>query len=247
MPRALALTFDNLGGAAERARNNEPERPHPSVTTVLPWLLALLEKLRLTATFCVEGVNTEEHPDAVRAIAAAGHEIALHGWQHERFDAAALARARDAFAALGIHPTGYRPPGGELPPHGLRVLADLGVRWCSPEGERAYVDAATGVAVVPFRWPLVDATYLHVPFADLRAGLGLPREPLSAEDAEGRLRAEFANDPAPVLILHPFLAADEAVRAAHARLLGHIAAERNAGAIALRAPSDASWRSLSRR
>src|SRR5690348_1791100 len=129
MPHTLALTFDNLGGAAERARGGEPERPHPSVETVLPWLLALLEKLRLTATFCVEGVNTEEHPDAVRAIAAAGHEIALHGWEHERFDAAELARAREAFAALDIHPTGYRPPGGELPPDGLRVLADLGVRW----------------------------------------------------------------------------------------------------------------------
>jgi peptidoglycan/xylan/chitin deacetylase (PgdA/CDA1 family) len=229
MPRTLVLTFDNLGGAAERARGGEPEAPHPSVTTVLPWLLALLEKLRLTATFCVEGVNTEEHPDAVRAIAAAGHEIALHGWAHEPFDPDALERARRAFAALGIHPVGYRPPGGDLPPDGLRVLADLHVRWCSPEGDRAHPDAATGVAVVPFRWPLVDATYLHVPFADLRAGLGLPREPLSAEDAEARLRAELADDPAPVLILHPFLAADEPVRAAHARLLGHIAAERDAG------------------
>jgi peptidoglycan/xylan/chitin deacetylase (PgdA/CDA1 family) len=246
MPRTLALTFDNLGDAAERARGGEPQRAHPSVTVVLPWLLARLEELRLTATFCVEGVNTDEHPDAVRAIAAAGHEIALHGWEHERFDAAALARSRDAFAGLGIHPAGYRPPGGALPPDGLRVLAGLGVRWCSPEGDRAYVDD-NGVAVVPFRWPLVDATYLHVPFADLRARLGLPRDPLSAEDAEARLRAELAADPAPVLILHPFLAADEAVRAAHARLLGHIAAERDAGALALKTPSDASWRSRSRR
>jgi peptidoglycan/xylan/chitin deacetylase (PgdA/CDA1 family) len=229
MPRALALTFDNLGDAAERARGGEPTRAHPSVTVVLPWLLALLDKLRLTATFCVEGVNTGEHPEAVRAIAAAGHEIALHGWAHERFDADALARAREAFAVLGIHPTGYRPPGGALPPDGLSALAGLGLRWCSPEGDRAYVDAATGVTVVPFRWPLVDATYLHVPFADLRAELRLPREPLSAQDAESRLRAELAEDPAPVLILHPFLAADEAVRAAHARLLGHIADERDAG------------------
>ena len=173
MPRALALTFDNLGEAAERARGGEPARPHPSVTTVLPWLLALLAKLRLSATFCVEGVNTQDHPDAVRAIAAAGHEIALHGWAREPFDPDALARARAAFAALGIHPVGYRPPGGALPPDGLRTLAGLGVRWCSPEGDRAHVDDATGVAVVR-RWPLVDATYLHVPFADLRAGLGLP-------------------------------------------------------------------------
>jgi peptidoglycan/xylan/chitin deacetylase (PgdA/CDA1 family) len=233
MTRRLALTFDNLGGAAERARGQEPASPHPSVAVVLPWLLARLEDLDLTATFCVEAVNTDEHPDAVRAIAAAGHEIALHGWAHEPFDAAALARAREAFAALGIHPTGYRPPGGELPPDGLHALADLGVRWCSPEGERAYTDAETGIAVVPFRWPLVDATYLHVPFADLRAGLGLPRAPLSPAEAEPRLRAELAEDPAPVLILHPFLAADEQVRAAHERLLRELAAQRDAGALAV--------------
>jgi peptidoglycan-N-acetylglucosamine deacetylase len=236
MPRTLVLTFDNLGGAAERARGGEPEEPHPSVTTVLPWLLALLEKLRLTATFCVEGVNTEEHPDAVRAIAAAGHEIALHGWAHEPFDPDALERARDAFAALGIHPTGYRPPGGQLPSGGLRALRAAGLTWCSPEGDEVRTDEETGVAVVPFRWPLVDATYLHVPFGGLRERLGLQRAPLSPEDTERRLRDELASEPAPVLILHPFLAADPGVRAMHERLLRHIAEERDAGAFALYEP-----------
>jgi peptidoglycan/xylan/chitin deacetylase (PgdA/CDA1 family) len=228
----IGLTFDNLGGAAERARGAEPPRPHPSVTVVLPRLLDLLRELRLTATFCVEAVNTREHPDAVRAIADDRHEIGLHGWAHERWDGdpEPIAQARRAFAQLGIHPTGYRPPGGSLPPGGLQTLADAGLRWCSPEGDRARVDADTGVAVVPFRWPLVDATYLHVPFEDLRERLGLPREPLSAEAAEARLLAELAADSAPVLILHPFLAVDEAVRAAHERILRH-AAERGAGPI----------------
>ena len=226
----IALTFDNLGAAAERARGEQPPEPHPSLTVALPFLLGLLRELRLRATFCIEAVNTREHPDAVRAIAGDGHEIALHGWAHERWDGdpQPIARARAAFAELGIHPTGYRPPGGTLPPDGLRVLAAAGLRWCSPEGDRAYVDG--GIAVVPFRWPLVDATYLHVPFADLRERLGLPRAPLPAEEAEARLRDELAADPAPVLILHPFLAVDDAVRAAHERLLRHVA-ERGAGPI----------------
>lgn len=241
MTRTLALTFDNLGAAAERARGERPPQPHPSVTVALPFVLDLLRELRLTATFCVEAVNTREHPDAVRAIAAAGHEIALHGWAHERWDgdAGAMVRARDAFAALGIQATGYRPPGGELPPDALRALAQAGLCWCSPEGDRAYVDRETGVAVVPFRWPLVDATYLHAPFAALRERFGLPRAPLSPEAAEERLRAELAGDRAPVLVLHPFLAADEGVRGMHERLLRHIAAERDAGALALTRPGDA--------
>jgi peptidoglycan/xylan/chitin deacetylase (PgdA/CDA1 family) len=228
----IALTFDNLGAAAERARGEEAPEPHPSLTVALPFLLDLLRELRLRATFCIEAVNTREHPDAVRAIAAGGHEIALHGWAHERWDGdpEPIARAQAAFAELGIHPTGYRPPGGTLPPGGLRVLADAGLRWCSPEGDRAYVDADSGVAVVPFRWPLVDATYLQVPFADLRERLALPRSPLPPEQAEARLRAELAADPAPVLILHPFLAVDPAVRAAHERILRHVA-EGGAGPI----------------
>jgi cytochrome P450 len=49
-------------------------------------------------------------------------------------------------------------------------------------------------------------------------------------EAEARLLAELAADPAPVLILHPFLAVDDAVRAAHERLLRHVA-ERGAGPI----------------
>jgi peptidoglycan/xylan/chitin deacetylase (PgdA/CDA1 family) len=233
MARRLALTFDNLGAAAERARGDRPAEPHPSVA-LLPALLDLLRELDLTATFCVEAVNTEEHPGAVRAIAAAGHAIALHGWAHERWDGEveSMARARDAFAALGIRPTGYRPPGGELPPGGLRALAAAGLRWCSPEGDRVHTDADTGIAVIPFRWPLVDATYLHVPFGDLRERLGLPRAPLSAAETERRLRDELASDREPVLILHPFLAADPDVRAMHERLLRHIAEERDAGALA---------------
>jgi peptidoglycan/xylan/chitin deacetylase (PgdA/CDA1 family) len=234
----ITLTFDNLGEAAERARGEEPPTPHPSVTQALPWLLDLLAELDQRATFCVEAVNTRDHPDAVRAIAAGGHEIALHGWAHERWDGdpEPIARAQQAFAELGIHPVGYRPPGGTLPPDGMRTLGAAGLRWCSPEGGERRVD--DGIAVLPFRWPLVDATYLHVPFADLRERVALPRAPLAPEEAEARLRIELTRDPEPVLILHPFLAVDAGVRAAHERILRGLGAVRTAAeaAAALQSP-----------
>jgi peptidoglycan-N-acetylglucosamine deacetylase len=266
--RAVTLTFDNLGEAAEIQRGEAPARPHPSVTEALPFVLDLLGKLGLRATFCVEAVNAREHPGALRAIAGAGHEIALHGWRHERWSELTAAREREivaraqaAFAALRIHPTGLRPPGGDLAPHGLQVLAEARLRWCSPEGARAYVDAATGLAVVPFRWPLVDATYLHAPFAGLRERLGLPRAPLAPAEAQARLRAELAADPDPVaatLILHPFLAIEPEARAAIQGLLRHLAGERDAGRLRiapaatiaaelLSSPSGASARPRSRR
>jgi hypothetical protein len=56
------------------------------------------------------------------------------------------------------------------------------VSWCSAKGERVGVDDAA-MAHLPFRWDLVDATYLYRPFASLRAERSLPQEPLAPEQA----------------------------------------------------------------
>ncbi len=212
----IVLTFDNLGDAADRQRGARPAAAHPSLR-VLPRLLELLAALELRATFFVEAVNTREHSGAVRAIAAGGHEIGLHGWRHERWDELEPAREREilsrglaAFAELGIEVNGFRPPGGGLTADSLRLLREAGIEWCSPEGGEPRREA--GVAIVPFHWPLVDATYLHPP---VRRRLGLPETPLPPADAERQLRDALPG----TLILHPFLAADEAVWEVHERLL----------------------------
>ena len=73
----IALTFDNLGEAADLERGlwpaDAPLGHHPSVTVALPRLLDALDDLGLRATFCVEALNCEVYPDAVRGIAARGH------------------------------------------------------------------------------------------------------------------------------------------------------------------------------
>ena len=50
----------------------------------LPRLLRILERQHVTATFFVPGLTADLHPDAIRAIRDAGHEIAHHGYLHER-------------------------------------------------------------------------------------------------------------------------------------------------------------------
>lgn len=47
-------------------------------------LLALLDHHRTTGTFFVLGWIADKHPDVVRRIATAGHEVASHGWWHRR-------------------------------------------------------------------------------------------------------------------------------------------------------------------
>jgi peptidoglycan/xylan/chitin deacetylase (PgdA/CDA1 family) len=242
-PRTVVLTFDNLGEAAELEQGTWPaDRPlgsHESVTLVLPILLNLLTRLELTATFFVEAINAEAYPNAVLAIASHGHQVGFHAWRHERWgglderrEADLIERGRAAFDSLGLKVEAFRPPGGELNGGSLRLLSAAGIRWCSPEGNRASVDPDTGIAIVPFRWPLVDATYLHEPFAALRERLGMDPAPLDPGEAEARLWTELEGGREPAtIILHPFLAADGQVLAAHARLLTRLADAREAGAV----------------
>ena len=233
-PATVVLTLDNLGEASELEQGRWPAgRPtgaHPSVVDALPRLLALLDELELRATFFVEAVNTRAYPDAVRAIAAHGHEIGCHAWRHERWDGldpagerAVLERSLAAFAELGLEVRGFRPPGGGISPATGALLRGAGICWYSAEGSGVGVDA-DGLVRLPFRWPLVDATYLHVPFSALRAELGLPAAPLAPDAFLDRIRHELETEPDPTaatLVLHPFLVPDAGD--AHERLLRGLA------------------------
>jgi len=99
----------------------------------IPRILRLLASLDARATFFIPGHTVYAYPDTVRSIAAAGHEIAHHGWVHEspaRFDLAGersnLERGLEALdAILGVRPLGYRSPAAELTSHTVPLLLDL--------------------------------------------------------------------------------------------------------------------------
>jgi peptidoglycan/xylan/chitin deacetylase (PgdA/CDA1 family) len=101
----VALTFD--------------DGPDPDST---PAFLALLEARRVHATFFLLGSMVARAPRLAAEIAGAGHEIAVHGWDHRYTILRGpvdmyqdLARARDAVsAATGREPRFFRPPYGVL-------------------------------------------------------------------------------------------------------------------------------------
>ncbi len=102
----------------------------------LDLLLGLLDRRRLRITFNVVAELCRTHPRRIRRIADAGHEIACHGWRHERprdFDRAAveelLNHAASCFAELGLRPVGFRSPQSDWSVPLLRALATLGYRW----------------------------------------------------------------------------------------------------------------------
>jgi peptidoglycan/xylan/chitin deacetylase (PgdA/CDA1 family) len=96
--------------------------PHPEGT---PAVLEALGDAR--AVFFMVGEQVERHPAVAAEVAAAGHEIALHGFRHRnqmrltpRWLADDLARGAAAIArATGVEPRLYRPPYGIFTPAGL--------------------------------------------------------------------------------------------------------------------------------
>jgi peptidoglycan/xylan/chitin deacetylase (PgdA/CDA1 family) len=175
---ALCLSFDNLGEAAQielgaLAPDDPSVGEHPTATQVLPSLLDALRERDLAATFFVEGLNAKLYPDALKAIAAGGHEVAYHAWRHEQWgelsateQAENLARGIAAFEAVGLEIAGFRPPGGQLGSGGTRVLREAGLRYCSPAGKGAGV--TDSVVLLPFQWRHVDATCVLPPLAPAR-------------------------------------------------------------------------------
>jgi peptidoglycan/xylan/chitin deacetylase (PgdA/CDA1 family) len=220
LPRAVVLSFDNLGEASALQRGTwNPRTPlgqDPSVTRALPRLLDALDAGGLTASFFVEAVNCELNPEALRAIVSRGHELGAHGWQHEQWaglepdsERAALDRITRAFAGLGLRAGGFRPPGGDLTEHTPTLLREHGSTWCSPAGEDP-PSVRHGLAYVPFSWALVDAYHLMQRFAPLRERRHDAAEPAGAAVAGARLaRALTEGDGVQTLILHPFLMLDE--------------------------------------
>ncbi|WP_406438801.1 polysaccharide deacetylase family protein [Streptomyces sp. NBC_00631] len=87
-----------------------------------PRFLALLDARGVRATFFLLGSMLVRSPGLAKEMAAAGHEIAVHGWHHRplllrgpRATYDDLARARDAVAdATGRPPTLFRPPYGVM-------------------------------------------------------------------------------------------------------------------------------------
>ena len=107
--------------------------PHPEGT---PAVLAELDHARAPAVFFVCGEQAARYPQLLREIAAAGHELALHGHRHQtrrQWSRALLAadtrRALETVAAAAeTVPRLYRPPHGVFTLTGLRLIRSLGLQ-----------------------------------------------------------------------------------------------------------------------
>jgi peptidoglycan-N-acetylglucosamine deacetylase len=138
-PGHVALTFD--------------DGPDPEST---PAFLQVLANRNVTATFFQLGSMISKAPGLASEVAAAGHEIGVHGFEHRYLTARGpsatrsdLRRASELIASVsGRRPRLYRPPYGVLTGAALMTARDLGltpVLWGA--WGREWTPGATGPSV----------------------------------------------------------------------------------------------------
>lgn len=134
-------------------------------------ILDILDRAGVRSTFFVPGFTADLHPSAVRDIAAAGHEIANHGYHHLRpaglsreEQITELDRGSDAIARVtGQRPVGFRAPMWDLSWELPELLAERGFLYDSSlmDDDVPYrIDtgaAGSGSLIeIPIHWALDD-------------------------------------------------------------------------------------------
>lgn len=105
----------------------------------VPRLVDLLARHALRQTFFVPGWCIETYPGAIDAILAGGHELAHHGYMHEKLNQLSRDDERETLErgiaaivkASGRRPRGFRAPSYSFSKHTLELLLDAGVEYDS--------------------------------------------------------------------------------------------------------------------
>ena len=220
-----ALTIDLEDWAQAVLNPRLPVTDHVLVNVA--HLLDFLDSHGVRATFFALGRVCEKFPEILPAVAASGHEIASHGYGHERVDTLTPLRFTEDLkrsiqviqSQTGRPPLGYRAPQFSINRRCLwagPILAAHGFRYSSsifPIRGRRY-----GIGDWPrFPRPWSNCALLEFPITTLRlggrnfpiCGGGYTRLMPGAILAHAIRRANQAGQPA-VLYLHPYeLAVDE--------------------------------------
>ncbi len=100
-------------------------------------LLKLFERFGIKTTWFIPGHSIETFPEQMQAVAAAGHEIGIHGYSHENpiemtpeQEEAVLDKCIGLVTKLaGRRPTGYVAPWWEFSPVSNELLLKKGIKY----------------------------------------------------------------------------------------------------------------------
>ena len=172
-PPINALTFDieDWHELAQRRLYGARVAPRPETIGNTRRILALLRRHDVRATFFLVGSTAAALPDLVREIAAEGHEIGNHGYDHRRIPELSHAQFADDLEACSATLqslteqaiTGFRAPHLSLQPSdawAYLALAAAGIRYDSSVLARGtHLPHAVG-----------DSSVTELPIATLQLG-----------------------------------------------------------------------------
>lgn len=200
----------------------------------VPKILAMLREFEIPASFFMPAVCALLRPAEVEAYVAGGHEVAVHGWIHERNtlldhdqELDLTGRAVDVLEKLsGSRPTGIRTPSWDFSAHTLDVIRELGLTYDSSlmADDDPYLllsdGMQTGVLEIPVEWIRDDAPYFMMeryaglrPYMPPRSALQIWIDEFDAAVAEGGLFQ---------LTLHPHIIGHRSRLVVLRRLLEHV-------------------------
>ena len=134
---SLSLDADNLWSYL-KIRGDESWRSRPTYLPIfVPHVLEILDRIGVRITFFIVGADAVDHHNTthLRALAAAGHEVGNHSFEHEPWlhqyspeeVRRELGKAHAAIhAATGQAPIGFRGPGFSWSSDVLAAVADQG-------------------------------------------------------------------------------------------------------------------------
>jgi len=185
----------------------------------VPKILKILARQEVRATFFVPGFTADCHPDVVRAIVDAGHEIGHHGYLHEQMrglsretEATYIDRGLEAlYRVAGVVPVGYRAPWWELNRQTPGLLADRGFLYDSslldddaPYRFAVEPGSAATLVEIPVDWALDD--WEQYAFYPGWTGSGVIESPSKAREMwQLEADAQHAQGGCWVLTNHPFI------------------------------------------
>ena len=174
---AVALSFDSdhetLSLRNAETSPGELSRGEYGTRVAAPRILNLLSRFDIRASFFIPAVSALLHPAEVKSYVDAGHELALHGWIHERntelpagVERDLTFRAADTLERLtGTRPVGIRTPSWDFSADTLGIIRELGLAYDSSlmaddEPYEILADGEpTGIVEIPVEWIRDDAPY----------------------------------------------------------------------------------------